>query len=251
MDDAALMRRLQRLADLSREGHRLVYRNGPASDAIGERLALDQLHDEHVGVSAGGATFEAVHVRDVRVVERGEHLGLARKACEPLAVGGERGRQDLDGDVALESWVARAIHLAHAACADGGDDLIRAEARAGRQTHVKGILWRFGDVRDFRSRDPLQFIRRDAEHGVRRAGGRPDDVELQQMGIHQHTRRRVVRERRDAADGVAGQPSHGLRIRPRDRRAHERPHFLDRDAFRSRGQHEAVGADRVPGTRDS
>jgi hypothetical protein len=35
-----------------------------------------------------------------------------------------------------------AIHLAHAACAEGGEDLIGAEARAGRQGHAGRILSR-------------------------------------------------------------------------------------------------------------
>ena len=39
--------------------------------------------------------------------------------------------QDLDGDVAIEPRVAGAIDLAHAACPQGGEDLVRAEADAG------------------------------------------------------------------------------------------------------------------------
>ena len=61
---------------------------------------------------------------------------------EPLAaalVGDPVVRQDLDRDLALESWVARAIHLAHAARADQRKHFVRAEFRPGGQGHC-GLL---------------------------------------------------------------------------------------------------------------
>ena len=54
-----------------------------------------------------------------------------RFALETARGGRDRARtlgQDLDRDVAIELRVARAIHLAHAAGAEGGEDLVRAEA---------------------------------------------------------------------------------------------------------------------------
>ena len=39
--------------------------------------------------------------------------------------------QDLDRDVAVEARVARAVDLAHAAGAEGGEDLVGAEAGSG------------------------------------------------------------------------------------------------------------------------
>ena len=41
--------------------------------------------------------------------------------------------QDLDRDRAIEPRVARLVDLAHAARAEGGEDLVRAEAGAGLQ----------------------------------------------------------------------------------------------------------------------
>ena len=66
-------------------------------------------------------------MRDVRVIQRGEHLRLALEAREAIGVGGERVGEDLQRDVATELRVARAIDLAHAAGADRGDDLVGAE----------------------------------------------------------------------------------------------------------------------------
>ena len=58
-------------------------------------------------------------------------FGLALKPREPLGVGGERLGQDLDRDVAIQLRVACAVDLAHAARAERGQDLVRAEACAG------------------------------------------------------------------------------------------------------------------------
>ena len=48
------------------------------------------------------------------MVECGEHLRFAFEASQAIAVVGQMLRQDLDGDVALQLRVARAIDLAHA-----------------------------------------------------------------------------------------------------------------------------------------
>ena len=44
---------------------------------------------------------------------------------------GERRRHDLDGDVTLQSGIVRAISLAHAPGAEGGHDLVGADAESG------------------------------------------------------------------------------------------------------------------------
>ena len=76
---------------------------------------------------------EAVDVRDVRMIERREDFRFALEAGEPLGIRRDRGRQDLDGDLALQLRVGRPIHLAHPACADLGGDFVGAEARAGSE----------------------------------------------------------------------------------------------------------------------
>jgi hypothetical protein len=66
MDDALLVRRLDRVGDLLRDRQRLVDGNRPLRDPIGERRAFDQLHDQ--GVEAVGI-LEAMDLRDVRMIE--------------------------------------------------------------------------------------------------------------------------------------------------------------------------------------
>src|SRR5438552_6002170 len=72
---------------------------------------------------------------DVGMVER---RGRAHLLLEPLAafrIRRQRGRQNLDRDVALQPRVACAIHFAHRAGADGGEDLIRPDAASGCESH--------------------------------------------------------------------------------------------------------------------
>ena len=97
-----------------------------ARDALRQVLALDQLHHQR----AHAARFlEAVDVRDVRMVQRREHLRFAREPREPFGIVGEGVRQDLERDIAIELGVASAIHLAHPAFADRRCDFVHAEAR--------------------------------------------------------------------------------------------------------------------------
>ena len=77
------------------------------------------------------AFFQAVDAGDVRMVQRREHFGFALEASEPVVVGGDRWRQDFDGDLALQLRVGRAIDLAHTSGANGGDHFIGPETGAG------------------------------------------------------------------------------------------------------------------------
>ena len=90
-----------------------------------------QFHDQRR--DAVGA-FEAVNRGDVRMVQRGEHF-LALEPREAIGVTRHRGRQDLDGDRALQVRVGGAIHLSHSAGTNLGGDLIGTDAGAWGQRH--------------------------------------------------------------------------------------------------------------------
>ena len=57
----------------------------PGRDPIGERRALDQLHDQ--GAHAAGV-FESMDLRDVRMIERGEHVRFAAEPREAVGIVG-------------------------------------------------------------------------------------------------------------------------------------------------------------------
>jgi hypothetical protein len=71
---------------------------------IGERRPLNELH--HKGRGAVGL-FQSVNLRDIRVIEPGEHFRLALEAGQALGVGRHCVWQDLDRDVSLQVGVGR------------------------------------------------------------------------------------------------------------------------------------------------
>ena len=60
---------------------------------------------------------------------------LALESLKPLRIRGKHVGQELQRDIAPELGVPRPVHLAHAAGADGGEDLVRAEVSAGGEGH--------------------------------------------------------------------------------------------------------------------
>ena len=62
MDDSALVRELERRGDVCRDREGVLERQRPLLRTIGQRLALDQIHDEIVGA-------DIVKRADVRVIQ--------------------------------------------------------------------------------------------------------------------------------------------------------------------------------------
>src|SRR3954464_940004 len=100
------------------------------TDLFVQRLALNQFEDER---EHAARVVGAVDRGDVWMIERGQQFGFPLKPGDPAGVAGEHLRQDLDGDFAAKLRVARAIHLAHAAGADGVEDFVTADPCAGYQ----------------------------------------------------------------------------------------------------------------------
>jgi len=145
MDDALVVRGVERVDDLPRDGECVGDGNraaGPpaqaghyictACQALRQGLPVDELEDEEAPALG---FFEAVDGGDVRVVERGEHLRLALEPGEPVGIVDERVWKDLDGDVAIELRVARLVDLAHPAGTQHGDDLVWTQACPCAQRH--------------------------------------------------------------------------------------------------------------------
>ena len=65
------------------------------------------------------------------MIEGGERLRFALEAREPVGVVREGLGQNLDRDLTIQLRVARAVHLAHAAFADAGDNFVDTETGTG------------------------------------------------------------------------------------------------------------------------
>ena len=132
MNDAVLVRGIERVGNLPRDRERFSERDRSVCQAVRQRRSLDQLEDERADRIR---LLQAVDVADVRMGERGEHLCLALEAGKSFGIAGEGIRQNLQRHVTLEPRIAGAVDLAHAARAEQGGHLVDADTRPGRQRH--------------------------------------------------------------------------------------------------------------------
>ena len=73
------------------------------------------------------------------MIQGGQQLGFATKPSQSLGIGRNTVRQHLDGDLALQSGIKGAVHLAHAAGPEQVEDLIWAEPCTGAQGHCAAL----------------------------------------------------------------------------------------------------------------
>ncbi len=126
MHDARAMSAIERVRDRDSDFEGFVERQRPALETLGERLALQVLHDQVVDLAALvrlGA--DVVQRADVGMRERRDGLRLAVEALLHLGIQREVRRQHLDGDRAVQPRVGGLVDLPHAARADGREDFIR------------------------------------------------------------------------------------------------------------------------------
>ena len=127
MDDAGAVRLVERRCNLARVVQRLFEREPAADQPRGERLALEMLHDEKIGLAIAA---DVVQRADVRVTQRRDRPRLTLEAFAPVRIGRYPRRQDLDRDGSIQTSVACLVHLPHSAYADGREDLVRTQPRA-------------------------------------------------------------------------------------------------------------------------
>src|ERR1700676_1641755 len=119
--DASFVRGFERVGDLVGDAESGVERHRPFG-----RLALDILHYQVIGA-------DVVNLADIRMIERGDGFGFALEALRELGGG------NLDSYVAIQARIARAVDLAHAARADGRENLIGAQVVAGGEGHCRSV----------------------------------------------------------------------------------------------------------------
>ena len=128
MDDPLLVRRREPARDGDGIVDRLAHRQRPGRQPLPERLPFEQLRDDERRASFGA---DVVDREDVRMVQRRGGACFLLEAVQRSGSAEKDDGQHLDRDVASEPRVARAIHLAHAAGAERGEDFIGPEAHAG------------------------------------------------------------------------------------------------------------------------
>jgi hypothetical protein len=132
VDDARLVGAGQAVGDLHRKLEDALGGQRARGQDVAQGTAVHQLHGQE-GVAVLGA--DVVNVHDVRVVEGRGRTGFLLEAGAALVVLGELGGQDLEGDLPLQPRILGAVHLAHAPDAQGTQDLVGPEFRAGGEGH--------------------------------------------------------------------------------------------------------------------
>jgi hypothetical protein len=150
MDNPLVMSRRQPVGDRRREIDGLEERQGTLRQAGSKRVAGQQLGDD---VGSAAIVADVIERQDVGMRERRDRLGFSLEPIERGAVGCESRRQDLDRHLAIEPRIAGAIHLAHPAFANLGDDFVGSDSRAcvhrrtlaparRRSASIRAELWR-------------------------------------------------------------------------------------------------------------
>ena len=101
---------------------------------------------------------DVVERADVRVRQLRDGLRLALEALPRVGRRGDLGRQNLDGDDAIEARVAGFVDLAHPARADGRLNLIGPETCSGREPHAESLHNRRRHRGGCRSMSAVQFV---------------------------------------------------------------------------------------------
>ena len=131
MNDTFDVGRVQRVGHLNAQRQRSRDIERLAADVLAKRFAVEQLH--HQEWMARRLTH-VVNSANIGMIERRSGARLALETFSRSLVAKACGRT-LIGYVAMEPRVARPIHLAHAALADGGKDFVGAEFLAGSERH--------------------------------------------------------------------------------------------------------------------
>ena len=137
MNDAAVVRVIERLQHLHGILERLVRGQTSPNEPLGQGFSLDVLHDQERTPIVLGKVVEGA---DPGMLERADG---ARFTLEPGAIGGNGGAigiEQLQCNDPFQTDVARSIHFAHAAQPDERKNLVRAEANTRRKTHG-GDAW--------------------------------------------------------------------------------------------------------------
>jgi len=105
VDDASFVGRLERFRNLQGDHHGLIQRHAPGVDPLGKRDPFDELEHQC-------AALDAVDRCDTRMIEGGEQLRLTLEPGDAFGIVRKRVGQHFDCDLAVQSRIARAIHLA-------------------------------------------------------------------------------------------------------------------------------------------
>ena len=128
VDDAGVVGVLEPVANLSQVAPCGRAIEGAPVEDVSEGALLDEGHGEEDDVAGHD---EVVDGEDVGVVEAREGPGLELEALEEALILFQVGEEGLEGDLAAEGLLGRAVHDGHSAGAEALVDVVVADSRAG------------------------------------------------------------------------------------------------------------------------
>ena len=132
MDDAARVGGGERVGDGHADLDDLPRGDGSATQALAKVLAIEELRND-VRLAVGRPDVE--DAEDIGMRKEARRPGFNLKPAQTIRIGGKARRQGLDRDIAPESGIARAMHLAHAAGADEAEYFVGTEPGADGNGH--------------------------------------------------------------------------------------------------------------------
>ena len=132
MNDVFAVGFVERFGNLGRDGKGSVDWNGTAAQALGERFAFEELHDQE-----WHALFlaDVVHGADVGMADARDGPRFPLEPFELLRRRASRRGEYFDGHRAVESRVAGTIDLTHPSSTEAGQNLVGADSRARGEGH--------------------------------------------------------------------------------------------------------------------
>src|SRR5262249_13989313 len=106
VDDALRVRAFKSVANLPHDRNNFVQRQGTPREPLRQVFAVNEFHGE------GDATdllFEAVDLRDMRMIQRSQRSRLTLESCKAFGVLREFFGKQLQRDITIESGVASAV----------------------------------------------------------------------------------------------------------------------------------------------
>jgi len=119
VQDAFVMGELERLTNLRHQHHGLLRGEPARLHRLAQVHAVNELHQQK---EEPARLAEVIDRDDIRVVEPGQNPGLAVEAFGECGIGGQRLRQELERNQAVEPRLAGLEDDAHAALADDFQD---------------------------------------------------------------------------------------------------------------------------------
>ena len=141
MDDAGAVGQLQATRHLAGNGRRLGRRQVAAlADERLERGAIHQLEHDVRTVVGPGVLVEQAH--DARMVQPGDHVGLAAEPRQQVGIVLHAGVHELHRHGLAGVLVDRAPHRGHAPAADGALQPVATSQQVAGRRHGRGWVAR-------------------------------------------------------------------------------------------------------------